>query len=288
MSTDPTSQTFDPLSALYTEDDEPPPDGVKIYDNIAMFEGNLRKQEFGLVNQPGTSKKSEKSFSKKKRLQDEARNRDLGKLIELMEARRKLDQGIAGTSQEKSQKVSARQPRKKKTILTSMEMLSKGPFNIVYKIAKSHARCNVYTRDFCGLRGVCCGYIIAYDRYLNLAMVDVDETFRKPPLGEVAAHQKPLSVSKLEQAVKSLTIGKAQMKDPRSKHRTERKAHSEPTDEHSETSTRTSTDKQKVKTVGVKFFENEVFHGGGPQLYHRHVDQLLVRGDSIVIVSPKK
>lgn len=40
---------------------------------------------------------------------------------------------------------------------------------------------------------------ICYIRVLSTqALVDVDETFRKPPIGEVASHQKSLSISEVK------------------------------------------------------------------------------------------
>lgn len=42
-----------------------------------------------------------------------------------------------------------------------------------------------------------------------------------------------------------------------------------------------------VKNVGVNPFNHEIFHGGLPQLYHRHVNQMLVRGDSVVLIAIK-
>lgn len=40
-----------------------------------------------------------------------------------------------------------------------------------------------------------------------------------------------------------------------------------------------------VKKVGKDFFTMEKFSGGYPTLYHRHIPQLLVKGDSIVLIS---
>ena len=45
MSTDPTSPDFDPLLALYSSEDPPFVEGVKVYDNVAVFEANVNRSE---------------------------------------------------------------------------------------------------------------------------------------------------------------------------------------------------------------------------------------------------
>lgn len=114
MSLDPKSPDFDPLLALYSVDVEDVPEGVTVYDNVATFESSVQvithgvtvsefhlpivyscvvsKQCYCLQNEPGTSKKRDKSFSKKKKVIEEAKNRDLGKLKDLMTIRKQLDE----------------------------------------------------------------------------------------------------------------------------------------------------------------------------------------------------
>ncbi|XP_078491436.1 U7 snRNA-associated Sm-like protein LSm11 isoform X2 [Ciona intestinalis] len=83
------------------------------------------------------------------------------------------------------------------TIFNSMQKLSEGPFSVLHRITNERVRCKVFTRNFYGLRGVLCGYVVGYDRFMNMVMVDVDETFCKSPLGGVAQHQRRLSTSKV-------------------------------------------------------------------------------------------
>nr|XP_039265187.1 U7 snRNA-associated Sm-like protein LSm11 [Styela clava] len=295
MSTDPTSSDFDPLLALYSSDNEPQTSDVKVFDNIAMFEGSLKRQQHSekTKNAPGSSKRSQKSFSQRKRMEEEARNRDLRKLKEFMEMRKKIDRGEKPEDEKPEKKVRSQRTRTRKTLFTSMEKLSEGPYSLIHRIVREHLRCNVYVRDFCGLRGVCSGYVVAFDRFTNLAMVDVDETFRKPPLGKVADHQKQLTVASLMDAMKNISLGNTSSKVTQFKKTVQHRATTgvqivaTASDKKKPSTELPSSSETKIKVVGKDYFKPEVFHGGTPQLYHRHLDNLFVRGDSIVLVSLK-
>ncbi|XP_078491435.1 U7 snRNA-associated Sm-like protein LSm11 isoform X1 [Ciona intestinalis] len=139
------------------------------------------------------------------------------------------------------------------TIFNSMQKLSEGPFSVLHRITNERVRCKVFTRNFYGLRGVLCGYVVGYDRFMNMVMVDVDETFCKSPLGGVAQHQRRLSTSKLNKAVEDISL-------------------------------------YGVEGLATSIGINEVprhtmAQGGYPSLFHRHLTNLYVRGDSVVLIS---
>uniref|UniRef100_F6ZR96 U7 snRNA-associated Sm-like protein LSm11 n=2 Tax=Ciona intestinalis TaxID=7719 RepID=F6ZR96_CIOIN len=149
-----------------------------------------------------------------------------------------------------------KETRKEKTlstIFTSMEKLSEGPFSVLHRITNDRARCKVFTRNFCGLRGVLCGYVVAYDRFMNMVMVDVDETFCKSPLGGVAQHQQRMSTFKLNSAVKDISLYGV---------------------------------KGSATSIGINEVpRHTVAQGGQPPLFHRHLTNLYVRGDSVILIS---
>ena len=45
MSCDPTSEDFNPLLALYPADPSTSNPDVKVYDNVAVFEANMKRKE---------------------------------------------------------------------------------------------------------------------------------------------------------------------------------------------------------------------------------------------------
>lgn len=62
------------------------------------------------------------------------------------------------------------------------------------------------------------------------------------------------------------------------------------------TKTKTGSDVTKdgdIKVESVKRYDTknppglkeQVFHGGGPQLFHRHINNIYVRGNNVVIVA---
>ncbi|XP_074648307.1 uncharacterized protein LOC141903857 [Tubulanus polymorphus] len=66
-----------------------------------------------------------------------------------------------------------------RNVLTRMQDI-KGPISVLYTALQERLRVKVWTRGARQLRGYCLGYIVAFDKYWNLAMVDVDEIYVKP------------------------------------------------------------------------------------------------------------
>ncbi|XP_047130424.2 uncharacterized protein LOC101238921 isoform X2 [Hydra vulgaris] len=68
---------------------------------------------------------------------------------------------------------------KKKTVLEKMESNStkSGPMRVLYDSVKEGHKIKVWIRRYNGLRGVVSGYLIAFDFHMNLAMIDVCETY---------------------------------------------------------------------------------------------------------------
>nr|CAB3263559.1 U7 snRNA-associated Sm-like protein LSm11 [Phallusia mammillata] len=286
MSTDPTSSNFDPLKALYTETKKKSAE-VKVYDNVATFEAKLKRQDTkGKDDTVKKEPKKSKSFSQNKKLIEEAEKRDLSKLKEMMEIRKKMDAAKNEEQGEEAElKVMERKSKLPKNVFTSMKALQLGPMSLLNQLVEKRQRCHVYTRNFVGLRGVLVGFIVAFDRFMNLAMVDIDDTFCTAPLGKVKDHQKPLSVSQLRHALEALKLENKRAADTRGKHR----ATTGVTVVQKSTSSSNISQNSKVLKINRirgKGKPLEVFHGGSPQLYQRHLRQMYVRGDIIVLITP--
>jgi len=53
---------------------------------------------------------------------------------------------------------------------------------------QKRVKIKVSTRKLNGIRGTCVGFLVAYDKHWNLAMIDVDETFNRPRYRKPEAH----------------------------------------------------------------------------------------------------
>ncbi|GFN81975.1 U7 snRNA-associated sm-like protein lsm11 [Plakobranchus ocellatus] len=77
--------------------------------------------------------------------------------------------------------------KEKKNIFTRMETVS-GPLSLLNRCVKNKEHVRVVTRGAVTLNSICRGYIVAFDKYFNMAMIDVDEIYRRPAeLGKVKA-----------------------------------------------------------------------------------------------------
>lgn len=102
------------------------------------------------------------------------------------------------------------------------------PLGELHRCVQDRIRVKVHIRTFIGLRGVCSGFVVAFDKFWNMvslcvgllfilkslsesavihgklvvvvfgqAMVDVDETYREPLFGEAIHHEKALTVTRV-------------------------------------------------------------------------------------------
>lgn len=128
----------------------------------------------------------------------------------------------------------------------------------------------VWTRRADEIRGVCTGYILAFDRHWNLIMSDVDETYILPknlktiPLGP-----------QFEVSEKTLEVSSASCS--RGEHSGEHSSKSKKT--HSST---VSADVPPPPPSGRSHRKRGVKQ---VELKQRHVNQIFVRGDNVAFIS---
>jgi len=65
-------------------------------------------------------------------------------------------------------------------VLLRMEEFTHGPLATIKKWSEEKVKVKVWTRGINEIRGVLTGFVVAYDKHWNLALVDVDEHFNRP------------------------------------------------------------------------------------------------------------
>ncbi|KAK7507792.1 hypothetical protein BaRGS_00000757 [Batillaria attramentaria] len=80
-----------------------------------------------------------------------------------------------------------RRKKPRVNVITQMQTsYNRGPLNLLKRSVAEKLKVRVWTRSVRNVRGIMTGYVVAFDKHLNLAMIDVDELYRKPP----GKHQK--------------------------------------------------------------------------------------------------
>ena len=64
-------------------------------------------------------------------------------------------------------------------VLLYMKKQTSGPMSMLAKCVANNGRVKVYTRSVTRIRGYCIGFLFAFDKHWNLALVDVDEVFSR-------------------------------------------------------------------------------------------------------------
>ncbi|KGL87141.1 U7 snRNA-associated Sm-like LSm11, partial [Charadrius vociferus] len=71
------------------------------------------------------------------------------------------------------------------------------PLGELHRCVRDGVKINVHIRTFKGLRGVCTGFLVAFDKFWNMALTDVDETYRKPVMGKAFYTEPQLTLTRL-------------------------------------------------------------------------------------------
>ncbi|CAL1543371.1 unnamed protein product [Lymnaea stagnalis] len=78
---------------------------------------------------------------------------------------------------------------KQRNVFSRMEAIS-GPISLLKRCVEERLHVRVKTRAAVSVRSICRGYIVAFDKYFNMAMIDVDEIYKRPAaLGKVRARR---------------------------------------------------------------------------------------------------
>ncbi|KAL0973811.1 hypothetical protein UPYG_G00211460 [Umbra pygmaea] len=303
---DVTSDKFDPLLVLYPPAVPIPYPDVKCFNNIAEYESFLKGGR-GRAKPENVEKKQRKA---RKGVADPERMERLKKLMVNNPTGEDGDEGTSRTARR------GRMQKSIKNVLTRMPLHTGSPLGALHRCVEERIRVKVHIRTFKGLRGVCSGFIVAFDKFWNMAMVDVDETYREPLLGEALYHEKALTVTRLFDKLK-LQEGAELRECEEKKQRDKRKSKPLPPLPGIQTQTRDSKrdpsiqdprlsratagppnidargvsvalDKtQEVQEVTGQRKGSKTKEGTQPygKVQTRHVNQLFVRGENVLLVN---
>uniref|UniRef100_A0A8C5K0C4 U7 snRNA-associated Sm-like protein LSm11 n=1 Tax=Jaculus jaculus TaxID=51337 RepID=A0A8C5K0C4_JACJA len=171
---DVSSDSFDPLLALYAPRLPPIPyPNAPCFNNVAEYESFLRSGSRG-GRGPGPE-----------------RIQRLRRLMVVKEA--------DGAEQEAGARRQGpgRARKAPRNVLTRMPLHEGSPLGELHRCIREGVKVNVHIRTFKGLRGVCTGFLVAFDKFWNMALTDVDETYRKPVLGRAYERDSSLTLTRL-------------------------------------------------------------------------------------------
>ncbi|KAF1384235.1 hypothetical protein PFLUV_G00116240 [Perca fluviatilis] len=288
------SDHFDPLLALYSPTVRIPVPNVKSFNNVAEYESFLKGGR-------GRAKPENVEKRRLKAMKGAADPERIERLKKLVVNKRPEEEGESSGTQRR------RRHKPQKNVLTRMPLCEGSPLGQLYRCVEERIRVKVHIRTFKGLRGVCSGFVVAFDKFWNMAMVDVDETYREPLLGEAFYHEKALTISRLFEKLKlqespggdepakkheaQETASKHQPSNPKS---TPKNLSAHPTSKRWDSSTESKLSdkiKQDKHKVSLKAQGLEVCQKKDSQMYGkvhtRHINQLFIRGENVILVNPQ-
>ncbi|XP_041049889.1 U7 snRNA-associated Sm-like protein LSm11 isoform X2 [Carcharodon carcharias] len=184
---DVSSPRFDPYLALYSRRQPPLPfPNVRTFNNMAEYQSFLSgRRDREAAERTATNRKGRgRRAASARPPPDPDRIERLKKLM------------VAEPSGEERPRP-RRRDRAPKNVLTRMALHEGSPLGELYRCVQDRIKINVHIRTFKGLRGICSGFLVTFDKFWNMALVDVDETFRKPILGKAFYNEPTLTVSRL-------------------------------------------------------------------------------------------
>lgn len=84
-----------------------------------------------------------------------------------------------------------------------------GPFSVLHACRASQSRVRVMTRHGKGVRGVCTGVVVAFDKHLNLLLRDVEEDYTVRIRSKDDGHARPRLEHRRRTLVQAMLFGHA-------------------------------------------------------------------------------
>ncbi|KAK5611545.1 hypothetical protein CRENBAI_015202 [Crenichthys baileyi] len=293
------SEKFDPLLALYSPAAPPLPfPNIKCFNNVAEYESFLKGGR-GRAKPENVEKRQRKAM---KGVADPERIERLKKLM----VKNPVSESEEGESSGAAARRSRRRQKPLKNVLTRMSLCKGSPLGELHRCVEERIRVRVHIRTFKGLRGVCSGFVVAFDKFWNMAMVDVDETYREPLLGEALYHEKALTISRLfEKLSLQESLGCSEpMKKQETREKSSEGQSANPKPAPMSCSAWPANTREDSKTAEPKLSEdaepkadkgNVSAKAQDPaaqqktygKVHTRHINQLFIRGENVILVNPQ-
>ncbi|KAM6470677.1 U7 snRNA-associated Sm-like protein LSm11 [Liasis olivaceus] len=313
---DVSSPRFDPLLALYSERTPLPYPAAPCFNNLAEYESFQR----GLLRAPGRPRAAAGRSSRSAGTRVRSRAGRAAADPERLQRLRSLMM-VKEPRPEAAERARARGRRAPRNVLTKMPLHEGSPLGELHRCVRDGVKVNVHIRTFKGLRGVCTGFLVAFDKFWNMALTDVDETYRKPVLGKAFYVEPQLTLTRLfdrlrlqESLVKKEADSKATADlpalpyDPRTSGRKSESGRGRSEEEHgakkhaSRERTRSSSlpkvsgrDTDLPSRISPAEEKNTAGKRGRSrkkqrpkvdyqQVFTRHINQIFIRGENVLLV----
>ncbi|XP_045359440.1 U7 snRNA-associated Sm-like protein LSm11 isoform X2 [Leopardus geoffroyi] len=303
---DVSSDSFDPLLALYAPRLPPIPyPNAPCFNNLAEYESFLRTgvrgggrgRARGAAAGSGVPAASAgPSARTRRRLDAPAPDPErIQRLRRLMVAKEEGD-GAAGTRR----RGPGRSRKAPRNVLTRMPLHEGSPLGELHRCIREGVKVNVHIRTFKGLRGVCTGFLVAFDKFWNMLFdrLKLQDSSKKDADSKSAVEDSTLSRYSQTSTWKVASVWGRGDTDRGSRRRSrsvpsslQASAREESRSEMSGRTTRT-----EGSSAGGTFSRATTLSRGQPrkkkrkpkvdyqQVFTRHINQIFIRGENVLLV----
>ncbi|XP_046379023.2 U7 snRNA-associated Sm-like protein LSm11 [Haliotis rufescens] len=272
------SSNFDPLRALYSTNIPVQFPDVRVFNNVAEYESKMQGK--GRARQD-----PHVSMSQNPPSQTASRPK--------APSHKPSAQGRPVLQMPDASMHSVRR-RMLRNVLTRMDQsFISGPLSILRRCVQEKLQTYIWTRSACSVRGILRGYVVAFDKHFNLAMIDVDEVYRIPSVcRKKMKKMRDVKQDRLAQERSAdVEMDEADARaTPRSedqrRHFVSERLSSTQTTRRSTSTTHTHQTSGQVLQCETPLPREAAWLGLRPEdVQWRHVNQLFIRGDNVVCVN---
>ncbi|KAM8765049.1 U7 snRNA-associated Sm-like protein LSm11 isoform 2-T2 [Rhynchonycteris naso] len=300
------SDSFDPLLALYAPRLPPIPyPNAPCFNNVAAYEtflrtggrGGGRGRARGADPASGAPAAGPSSRSRRRPDPHAPDPERIERLRRLMVVKKEGDE-----ADRESRRAPGRARKAPRNVLTRMPLHEGSPLGELHRCIREGVKVNVHIRTFKGLRGVCTGFLVAFDKFWNMALTDVDETYRKPVLGKAYDRDSSLTLTrlfdrlKLQDSSKKEADSKSAVEDSTLSRYSQTPTWKASTREESRSQLSGRTVRTEGSSAGGTFSRATTLSRGQSRkkkkkakvdyqkVFTRHINQIFIRGENVLLV----
>ncbi|XP_036169700.1 U7 snRNA-associated Sm-like protein LSm11 isoform X2 [Myotis myotis] len=299
------SDLFDPLLALYAPRLPPIPyPNAPCFNNVAAYETFLRTgcrggrgRARGAAPAPAPGAPAAAGPSSRTRRRRDAPAPDPERIERLRRLMVKKE-GDAGDGE--SRRAPGRGRRAPRNVLTRMPLHEGSPLGELHRCIREGVKVNVHIRTFKGLRGVCTGFLVAFDKFWNMLFdrLKLQDSSKKEADSKSAVEDSTLSRYSQTSTWKVASVWGREDTDRGSrKHsRSVPSSLQASTREESRSELSGRTIRTEGSSVGGTFSRATTLSRGQSrkkkrkpkvdyqQVFTRHINQIFIRGENVLLV----